>query len=137
MDLIEEPSTPPTPKTSGRPRRDIVVERLQKRVEELEAVVVEKEKTILSLQERCFNMRQQLKNGCVGNTIKSPIETRKWKARPPSQNTNHSGNDKRQLFYILRTVQNISPNTFFPVYGLTAGEFAVWQILTEYTKKSQ
>ena len=45
--------------------------------------------------------------------------------------------DKRQLFYILRTVQNISPNTFFPVYGLTAGEFAVWQILTEYTKKSQ
>ena len=43
--------------------------------------------------------------------------------------------DKRQLFLLLRSVPDIDENVFFPAYGLTAGEFATFQILNEYAKK--
>lgn len=43
--------------------------------------------------------------------------------------------DKRQLFHIMRkNLDTLHHNSFFPAYGITAGEFAVWQILME-TKK--
>lgn len=42
--------------------------------------------------------------------------------------------DKRQLFHIMRKSDNLSHNTFFPSYGITAGEFAIWQILSESRK---
>lgn len=39
--------------------------------------------------------------------------------------------DKRSIFLIMRTTDHLTPNTFFPSYGFTAGEFAVGQILAE------
>lgn len=39
--------------------------------------------------------------------------------------------DKRYLFMLMRNKENIDTNCFFPAYGFTAGEFAVWQILQE------
>jgi hypothetical protein len=42
---------------------------------------------------------------------------------------------KRNLFYILRHVPNISPDTFLPAFGLHCGEFACFQILSEHTRK--
>ena len=44
--------------------------------------------------------------------------------------------DKRQLFHIMRKTSNLSHDTFFPRYGVTAGEFSIWQILSE-TRKSR
>ena len=43
--------------------------------------------------------------------------------------------DKRSLFCLMRTGDNISVNTFFPTFGFTAGEFATWQVLTENARK--
>ena len=45
--------------------------------------------------------------------------------------------DKRLLFYIIRSAEYVDHNTFFPKYGFTAGEFAVWQILNEKKPKSK
>jgi hypothetical protein len=42
--------------------------------------------------------------------------------------------DKRQIFQIMRKTVNLSDNTFFPMYGFTAGEFSVWQVLSENRK---
>ncbi len=42
--------------------------------------------------------------------------------------------DKRHLFHVMRKSNNLSHNTFFPNYGITAGEFAIWQILSESKK---
>ena len=42
--------------------------------------------------------------------------------------------DKRHLFHIMRKSDQLSHNTFFPLYGITAGEFAIWQILSEHRK---
>jgi len=42
--------------------------------------------------------------------------------------------DKRQLFHIMRKTRNLSHDTFFPRYGITAGEFSIWQILSENRK---
>ena len=39
--------------------------------------------------------------------------------------------DKRSLFYQMRIHSNLEVDTFFPKYGFTAGEFGVWQMLTE------
>ena len=43
--------------------------------------------------------------------------------------------DKRHIFYIMRNSTNISNDTYFPNYGLTAGEFALWQVLSENIRK--
>lgn len=42
--------------------------------------------------------------------------------------------DKRHLFYIMRRSDALDHDTFFPNYGITAGEFAIWQILSENRK---
>mgnify|MGYP006906279818 FL=1 len=45
--------------------------------------------------------------------------------------------DKRTLFHIMRRSQvegSLDQDTFFPEYGFTAGEFAVWQILNDTGK---
>lgn len=42
--------------------------------------------------------------------------------------------DKRQLFHIMRKSSELSHDTFFPAFGITAGEFAIWQILSETRK---
>lgn len=42
--------------------------------------------------------------------------------------------DKRHLFHIMRKAPNLNHDTFFPTYGITAGEFAIWQILSENRK---
>ncbi len=38
--------------------------------------------------------------------------------------------DKRQIFVSMRSGL-VTPNSFFPKFGLSAGEFATWQILNE------
>jgi hypothetical protein len=42
--------------------------------------------------------------------------------------------DKRVLFNAMRHTRDLDHNTFFPSYGFAAGEFAVWQVLTEQRK---
>ena len=42
---------------------------------------------------------------------------------------------KRHLFYILRHVPNITTDVFLPQFGLHCGEFATYQILSEYQRK--
>ena len=42
--------------------------------------------------------------------------------------------DKRQIFQIMRRAENLTESTFFPHYGFTAGEFSVWQVLSENRK---
>ena len=42
--------------------------------------------------------------------------------------------DKRHLFQIMRKSPMLTHDTFFPNYGITAGEFAIWQILSESRK---
>ena len=43
--------------------------------------------------------------------------------------------EKRQIFHIMRRhTDTLDHDTFFPHYGITAGEFAVWQILCENRK---
>ena len=43
--------------------------------------------------------------------------------------------EKRQIFHIMRRNFSIlDHDTFFPMYGITAGEFAVWQVLSESRK---
>ena len=44
---------------------------------------------------------------------------------------------KRHLFYVLRHVPTISPDTFLPEFGLHCGEFACFQILSEHTRKEE
>ncbi len=36
---------------------------------------------------------------------------------------------KRRLFKIMRESNYIDADTFFPFYGLTAGEFSTWYVL--------
>ena len=42
--------------------------------------------------------------------------------------------EKRHIFQIMRRSSELSHDTFFPEYGITAGEFAVWQVLSENRK---
>lgn len=42
---------------------------------------------------------------------------------------------KRNLFGILRTAQDVTVNTFMPSFGLHCGEFACYQILAERSRK--
>lgn len=42
--------------------------------------------------------------------------------------------DKRFLFQIMRNTTSLTHDTFFPCYGFTAGEFAMWQVLSEQRK---
>ena len=42
---------------------------------------------------------------------------------------------KRNMFSILRSEPGLEVDTFLPQYGLTCGEFCVYQILTEYDRR--
>ena len=44
--------------------------------------------------------------------------------------------DKRHIFHIMRKTENLSHDTFFPNYGFTAGDFSIWQILSDSKKKT-
>lgn len=45
--------------------------------------------------------------------------------------------DKRHIFQMIRTYDQVTPDTFFPQYGFTAGEFSVWQVLSDNNRKKQ
>ena len=38
--------------------------------------------------------------------------------------------EKRRFFKIMRESENVDTDTFFPFYGLTAGEFSTWYVLS-------
>ena len=42
--------------------------------------------------------------------------------------------DKRLIFQMMRNAPDLTHDTFFPAFGFTAGEFAIWQILSEHRK---
>ena len=43
--------------------------------------------------------------------------------------------EKRHIFHIMRRHgEGLNHDSFFPQYGFTTGEFAVWQVLTEHRK---
>jgi len=42
---------------------------------------------------------------------------------------------KRSMFGILRAEPSLDVDTFLPHYGLTCGEFCVYQILTEHDRR--
>lgn len=42
---------------------------------------------------------------------------------------------KRNMFSILRSEPQLTVDTFLPQYGLTCGEFCVYQILTEHDRR--
>lgn len=42
--------------------------------------------------------------------------------------------EKRHIFQVMRRSHALTHDTFFPQYGITAGEFAVWQVLAESRK---
>lgn len=44
--------------------------------------------------------------------------------------------EKRCLFYLVRTTQGLTSNTFFPKFGISAGQFATFQVLNEHSRKS-
>jgi hypothetical protein len=46
--------------------------------------------------------------------------------------------DKRSMFLLMRsTGADLSPDTFFPEHGLTAGEFAVGQVLSSTSRPEE
>lgn len=43
--------------------------------------------------------------------------------------------DKRQIFHIMRRYgDRLTHDSFFPHFGITAGEFATWQVLSDSRK---
>lgn len=44
---------------------------------------------------------------------------------------NLSVRDKRAAFQIMRNFSGVNHNSLLPEWGITCGEFAVWQILTD------
>ena len=43
--------------------------------------------------------------------------------------------DKRMLYNLMRNCENLSPETFLPVYSMTFGEFCIYQVISN-TKKT-
>ena len=48
---------------------------------------------------------------------------------------NLSVRDKRAAFQVMRNFSGVTHNSLLPAWGITCGEFAVWQILTETKEK--
>lgn len=42
---------------------------------------------------------------------------------------------KRRLFRLMRETKDMHVGTFFPLYGLTAGDFSTWYILSGTTRR--
>ena len=49
---------------------------------------------------------------------------------------NLSIKSKRRLFKLMRESNDVSVGTFFPAYGLTAGEFSTWYVLGGAPRRS-
>ena len=45
--------------------------------------------------------------------------------------------DKRNLFTVLRTHESIDVDTFLPTFGLHVGDFTLFQILTESSRRDK
>lgn len=45
--------------------------------------------------------------------------------------------DRRHIFQLVRRTEDVSPDVFFPAYGFTLSEFAVWHILGDTRRKSR
>lgn len=45
--------------------------------------------------------------------------------------------DKRFIFQKMRTDPEMDHDTYLPAYGITAGEYAVWQVLCERKKDKE
>ena len=45
--------------------------------------------------------------------------------------------DKRNIFQMMRVKPNVNEDTFFPMYGFTAGEFATWQVLKDANSRKK
>ena len=43
--------------------------------------------------------------------------------------------DKRYIFQLMRSFDGMSHDTFFPEYGITAGEFSMFQVIVESVRK--
>lgn len=43
--------------------------------------------------------------------------------------------DKRSLFQIMRLTDDLNADTFFPQFGITAGQFAVFYVLVDNNRK--
>lgn len=43
--------------------------------------------------------------------------------------------DKRRLFKLMRENVDVNVDAFFPAYGLTAGEFATWYVLSNGSRR--
>ena len=43
--------------------------------------------------------------------------------------------DKRVLYSLMRNYDNLSPETFLPVHGMTFGEFCIYQVINNTKKK--
>ncbi len=43
--------------------------------------------------------------------------------------------ERRNIFHLARSQDTPSPNIFFPAYGITYGEFAVWYTVGENRRK--
>ena len=51
--------------------------------------------------------------------------------------TNLSVRDRRHIFHLIRHAEPLTPDIFFPVYGITLSEFAVWHVLGDTRRKSR
>lgn len=45
--------------------------------------------------------------------------------------------DKRNIFQMMRVKEDVNEDTFFPMYGFTAGEFATWQVLKDANSRKK
>lgn len=43
--------------------------------------------------------------------------------------------DKRNIFHLMRECEHITADTFFPEYGITAGDFATWYVLKDSRRR--
>ena len=49
--------------------------------------------------------------------------------------SNLSVRDRRQIFQLMRRAESLTPDLFFPGYGFTLSEFAVWHVLGDTRRK--
>lgn len=51
--------------------------------------------------------------------------------------TSLSIRDRRYIFQLLRQTPDVHENLFFPGYGITLSEFAVWYTLDDHRRKGR
>ena len=45
--------------------------------------------------------------------------------------------EKRLIFHVIRSADDITHDSFFPAFGLTAGEFCTWHILADGCRRKK